>query len=86
MISSPTGLAFPIVPDVIEAIRADEVRALALASTQLSGVLPDVPLMPQLDYPDLVASALDRALRPCADARNGDRPAAYTDAGIDGER
>ena len=57
LIAGRIGVMFPIVPDVIEAIRADEVRALALASTDLSGVLPDVPLMPQLGYPDLVASA-----------------------------
>lgn len=57
LIAGRIGVMFPIVPDVIETIRADEVRALALASTLVSGVLPDVPLMPQLGYPDLVASA-----------------------------
>ena len=36
---------FPIVPDVIEAIRAEQVRALALASAEASGVLADVPLI-----------------------------------------
>ena len=57
LIAGRIGVMFPIVPDIIEAIRADEVRALALASTEASGVLPDVPLMPRLGYPDLVASA-----------------------------
>jgi tripartite-type tricarboxylate transporter receptor subunit TctC len=57
LIAGRIGVMFPIVPDVIEAIRADEARALALASAEASGVLPDVPLMPQLGYPDLVASA-----------------------------
>ena len=57
LIAGRIGVMFPIVPDVIEAIRADEVRALALASAEASGVLPDVPSMPRLGYPDLVASA-----------------------------
>jgi tripartite-type tricarboxylate transporter receptor subunit TctC len=57
LIAGRIGAMFPIVPDVIEAIRAQEVRALALASAEPSGVLPDVPLMPRLGYPDLVASA-----------------------------
>jgi tripartite-type tricarboxylate transporter receptor subunit TctC len=57
LVAGRIGVMFPIVPDVIEAIRAKEVRALALASAEASGVLPDVPLMPRLGYPDLVASA-----------------------------
>ncbi|MGB8629616.1 MAG: tripartite tricarboxylate transporter substrate-binding protein [Xanthobacteraceae bacterium] len=57
LIAGRIGVMFPIVPDVIEAIRADQVRALALASAEASGVLPDVPLMRRLGYPDLVASA-----------------------------
>src|ERR1044072_1480840 len=48
---------FPITPDVIAHVRSGGVRALALASTRASAVLPGVPLMPQLGYPDLVASA-----------------------------
>jgi tripartite-type tricarboxylate transporter receptor subunit TctC len=48
---------FPIVPDVVAAIRADRVRALALAASSRSAILPGVPLLPQLGYPDLVASA-----------------------------
>jgi tripartite-type tricarboxylate transporter receptor subunit TctC len=57
LIAGRIGVMFPIVPDVIEAIRAEEVRALALASAEASGVPPDVPLMPRLGYSDLVASA-----------------------------
>jgi tripartite-type tricarboxylate transporter receptor subunit TctC len=48
---------FPIVPDVISYLRAGTLRALALASAKRSSVLPDVPTMPQLGYPDLTASA-----------------------------
>ena len=48
---------FPIETDVIAAIRADQVRALALAANSASAILPDVPRMPQLGYPDLIASA-----------------------------
>jgi len=48
---------FPIVPDVIAHVRADKVRALALAAERPSAVLPALPLMPRLGYPDLVASA-----------------------------
>jgi len=48
---------FPIVPDVISYLRAGTLRALALASAKPSAVLPDVPGMPQLGYPDLTASA-----------------------------
>jgi len=48
---------FPIVPDVISYLRAGTLRALALASAKPSSVLPDVPLMPQLGYPDLTVSA-----------------------------
>jgi tripartite-type tricarboxylate transporter receptor subunit TctC len=48
---------FPIAPDVIAHIRGGKVRALALAATRPSAVLPGVPLMPALGHPDLVASA-----------------------------
>jgi tripartite-type tricarboxylate transporter receptor subunit TctC len=57
LISGRIAAMFPIVPDVIAAMRADQVRALALAANSASGILPDVPLMPQLGYPDLIASA-----------------------------
>jgi tripartite-type tricarboxylate transporter receptor subunit TctC len=48
---------FPIVPDVIASLRAGQVRALAFAANSSSEILPGVPPMPQLGYPDLVASA-----------------------------
>ncbi|MBV8752035.1 MAG: tripartite tricarboxylate transporter substrate binding protein [Hyphomicrobiales bacterium] len=48
---------FPIVPDVIAHVRAGNVRALALAAARPSTVLPELPLMPELGYPDLVAAA-----------------------------
>jgi tripartite-type tricarboxylate transporter receptor subunit TctC len=48
---------FPIVPDVVAHIRAGNVRALALAAARPSTVLPELPLMPELGYPDLVAAA-----------------------------
>ena len=48
---------FPIVPDVIAHVRAGKVRAVALAADRPSEVLLGVPLMPELGYPDLVASA-----------------------------
>jgi tripartite-type tricarboxylate transporter receptor subunit TctC len=48
---------FPLAPDVIGHVRGEKVRALALAATRPSAVLPDVPLMPELGHPDLVASA-----------------------------
>lgn len=50
-------LMFPIAPDVIGHVRGDKVKALALAATRPSAVLPGVPLMPALGHPDLVASA-----------------------------
>lgn len=57
LIGGRIAAMFPIVPDVLAAIRADQVRALALASNSASEILPDVARMPQLGYPDLVASA-----------------------------
>jgi tripartite-type tricarboxylate transporter receptor subunit TctC len=48
---------FPIVPDVIAHVRAGNVRALALAAARRSAVLPRLPLLPDLGYPDLVAAA-----------------------------
>jgi tripartite-type tricarboxylate transporter receptor subunit TctC len=48
---------FPIVPDVVAHVRAGNVRALALAAARPSTVLPGLPLMPELGYPDLVAAA-----------------------------
>ena len=57
LIAGRIAAMFPIVPDVIASIRADHVRALALASNSTSEILPDVPRLPQLGYPDLVASA-----------------------------
>jgi tripartite-type tricarboxylate transporter receptor subunit TctC len=57
LIGGRIAAMFPIVPDVIASIRADQVRALALAANSASAILPDVPRMPQLGYPDLIASA-----------------------------
>jgi tripartite-type tricarboxylate transporter receptor subunit TctC len=72
LIGSRIAAMFPIVPDVIAAIRADQVRALVLGANSASAILPDVPPMPQLGYPDLILG-LGRALRSgsdsCADRR-----------------
>ncbi len=57
LIGGRIAAMFPIVPDVIASIRADQVRALALAANSASEILPDIPRMPQLGYPDLIASA-----------------------------
>ena len=57
LIGGRIAAMFPIVPDVIAAMRADQVRALALAANSAYGILPDVPLTPHLGYPDLIASA-----------------------------
>jgi tripartite-type tricarboxylate transporter receptor subunit TctC len=57
LIGGRIAAMFPIVPDVIGAIRADQVRALTVAAKSTSAILSDVPLMPQLGYPDLIASA-----------------------------
>ena len=57
LIGGQLQVMFPIAPDVISHVRANQVRALALAAVKSSGVLPGVPLMPQLGQPDLVASA-----------------------------
>jgi tripartite-type tricarboxylate transporter receptor subunit TctC len=57
LIGGRIAAMFPIVPDVIASIRADQVRALALAAKSASQMLPDVPRMAQLGYPDLIASA-----------------------------
>lgn len=57
LIGGRIAAMFPIVPDVIASTRADQVRALALASNSVSEILPDVPRTPQLGYPDLIASA-----------------------------
>jgi tripartite-type tricarboxylate transporter receptor subunit TctC len=57
LIGGQIQVMFPIVPDVIGHIRSGSLRALALASPEPSEVLAGLPLMPQLGYPDLVASA-----------------------------
>ncbi len=57
LIGGRIATMFPIIPDVIASIRADQVRVLALASNATSEILPDIPPMPQLGYPDLIASA-----------------------------
>jgi len=66
LIGGRIAAMFPIVPDVLAAIRADQVRALALASNSASEILPDVGRMPQLGYPDLVASAWIALYAPAA--------------------
>ena len=57
LIGGRIAAMFPIVPDVIAAMRADQVRTLALAANSASGILHDVPLTPHLGYPDLITSA-----------------------------
>jgi tripartite-type tricarboxylate transporter receptor subunit TctC len=57
LIGGQIQVMFPIVPDVIGHIRSGSLRAFALASPKPSKVLPGLRLMPQLGYPDLVASA-----------------------------
>lgn len=57
LVGGQIQVMFPIVPDVVAHLRAGTVRALALAAARPSAVLPDLPLMPDLGYPDLVAAA-----------------------------
>ena len=57
LIGGQIQVMFPIAPDVIAHVRSGAVRALALASAKPSEVLPGVPLLTQLGYRDLVASA-----------------------------
>jgi tripartite-type tricarboxylate transporter receptor subunit TctC len=57
LIGGRIAAMFPIVPDVIASLRAGQARALALAANSVSEILPSVPPMPQIGYPDLVASA-----------------------------
>ncbi len=66
LIGGRIAVMFPIVPDVIAAIHAQEVRALALASNSASEILPDIPRIPQLGYPDLIASAWIALYAPAA--------------------
>lgn len=66
LIGGRIAAMFPIVPDVVASIRADQVRALARAATSASGILPGVPSMPQLGYPDLIASAWVALYAPAA--------------------
>ena len=66
LIGGRIAAMFPIVPDVIAAVRADQVHALALASNSASEILPDIPRLPQLGYPDLVASAWIALYAPAA--------------------
>jgi tripartite-type tricarboxylate transporter receptor subunit TctC len=66
LIAGRIAAMFPIVPDVVAATRADQVRALALAADSASEILPDVPRMPQLGYPDLIASAWVALYAPAA--------------------
>jgi tripartite-type tricarboxylate transporter receptor subunit TctC len=62
LIGGRIAAMFPIVPDVIAAIRADQVRALALGANSTSAILPDVPLMAQLGYPDLIPRLGSRSM------------------------
>jgi tripartite-type tricarboxylate transporter receptor subunit TctC len=68
LIGGRIAAMFPIVPDVVASIRAGQVRALALAANTASEILPDVPPMPQLGYPDLVAAAWVALYAPAATA------------------
>jgi tripartite-type tricarboxylate transporter receptor subunit TctC len=66
LIGGRIAAMFPIVPDVVAAIRAGQVRALALAANTASEILPDVPPMPRLGYPDLIAAAWVALYAPAA--------------------
>jgi len=68
LIGGRIAAMFPIAPDVMAAIRAGQVRALALAANAASEILPDVPSMPQLGYPDLIAAAWVALYAPAATA------------------
>jgi tripartite-type tricarboxylate transporter receptor subunit TctC len=57
LIAGRIAAMFPIVPDVIASIRANQVSALAVAANSATEILPDLPPMPRLGYPDLIASA-----------------------------
>src|SRR5690349_9087166 len=56
----------PVLTDGVDVLRAGQVRALALAANTVSEILPDVPLMPQLGLPDLVAAAWVALYAPAA--------------------
>ena len=68
LIGGRIAAMFPIVPDVVASIRAGQVRALALAANTASEILPDVPPLPQIGYPDLVAAAWVALYAPAATA------------------
>jgi tripartite-type tricarboxylate transporter receptor subunit TctC len=67
LIAGRIGVMFPIMPDVIEA--TDEVRALALASTEVSGVPSGCAIDAAARLSRSRRLGLDRALRSCANAR-----------------
>jgi len=80
IIAGRIGVMFPIMPDVIEA--TDEVRALALASTEVSGVPSGCAIDAAARLSRSRRLGLDRALHSCANARTV--IAACTDASLDG--
>src|SRR5215475_13501465 len=68
LIAGRIAVMFPIVPDVIGSMRANQVSALAVAANSATAILPDIPPMPRLGYVDLIASAWVALYAPAATA------------------
>lgn len=56
LIAGHVDIDFENLPAVISHIRAGKLRALAVATAERSEILPEVPTMKELGYPELVAA------------------------------
>lgn len=64
LISGEIQSMYQLVPDVLAQIKAAQIKPLAVMSSQRLDVLPDVPTMRELGYPELVSSIWYALLAP----------------------
>ncbi len=69
LISGRLNFMFATIPSVIAQIRAGQLRALAVTSTQRSRSSPDVPTMVESGFPDFSASSWFGMVAPAATPR-----------------
>ena len=70
LMAGHVDIDFENMPAVIPYIRSGRLRALAVASDKRSALLPDVPTMKELGFPDLVASPWFALVAPAGTPRD----------------
>ncbi|HVQ62173.1 MAG TPA: tripartite tricarboxylate transporter substrate binding protein [Burkholderiales bacterium] len=70
IMSGKVQMAFNTIPAFLPHVKAGRLKALAIASTMRSPLLPDVPTMPEIGLPGVLGTGWHAVVAPAATPRN----------------